>query len=60
VRNLVGPLKQKEQLLMQWDTSAIKEILEKEIQFDWDIAMIPAQKPVQEHLYRIERTQNKT
>jgi hypothetical protein len=45
---------------MQWDTSAIKEILEKEIQFDWDIAMIAAQKPVQQQLYRIERTQNKT
>lgn len=55
-----GPWSTKEQLLMQWDTSAIKEILEEEIQFDRDIAMIAAQKPVQEQLYRIERTQNKT
>jgi hypothetical protein len=45
---------------MQWDTSAIKEILEEEIQFDRDIATIASQKPVQEQLYRIERTQNKT
>jgi hypothetical protein len=45
---------------MEWDTSAIKEKLEKEIQFDQDIAMTPAQKPVQEQLYRIERTQKKT
>jgi hypothetical protein len=45
---------------MQWDTSAIKEILKKEIQFDQDIAMIAAQKPVQEQLFRIEGTQNKT
>jgi hypothetical protein len=45
---------------MQWDTSAIKEILEKEIQFDQDIAMIAAQKPVQDQLYSIEEIQNKT
>jgi hypothetical protein len=45
---------------MQWDISAIKEILKKEIQFDQDIAMIAAQKPVQEQLFRIEGTQNKT